>query len=65
MHVCTLSIWMLKMPSLTGLIIVCSVFGVAAAALREQGAPFLAFFRSATDTIVKILRVLIWLVIFK
>ncbi|KAH3884131.1 excitatory amino acid transporter 1-like [Dreissena polymorpha] len=46
--------------NILGLIIVCSVFGVAAAALREQGAPFLAFFRSATDTIVKILRVIIW-----
>ncbi|WAR02017.1 EAA1-like protein [Mya arenaria] len=46
--------------NILGLIIVCSAFGVAAAALEEQGAPFLAFFRSATETIVKILRVLIW-----
>ncbi|KAL4225110.1 Neutral amino acid transporter A [Mactra antiquata] len=47
--------------NILGLIIVCSIFGVAAASMtQKQGEPFLAFFRSATDIIIKILRVLIW-----
>lgn len=46
--------------NILGLIIVSAVFGVAAAAMKEQGDPFLCFFRSATDIIIRILRVLIW-----
>ncbi|XP_060585408.1 excitatory amino acid transporter 1-like [Ruditapes philippinarum] len=43
-----------------GLIIVSVVFGVGGAAMKEDGKPFLNFFKSATDIILKVLRVLIW-----
>ncbi|XP_045176769.2 excitatory amino acid transporter 2-like [Mercenaria mercenaria] len=46
--------------NILGLIIVSAIFGVAAAAMQEHGEAFLSFFRSATDIIIKILRVLIW-----
>ncbi|XP_045176027.2 excitatory amino acid transporter 1-like [Mercenaria mercenaria] len=43
-----------------GLIIVSVLFGVGAAAMKEEGKPFLLFFKSATDIILRILQVLIW-----
>lgn len=46
--------------NILGLLIVSAVFGVASAAMKEHGEPFLAFFRSATEIIIRILRVLIW-----
>ncbi|XP_060585409.1 neutral amino acid transporter A-like [Ruditapes philippinarum] len=49
-----------KSTNILGLIIVSAIFGVAAAAMKGQGEPFLSFFRSATDIIIKVLRVLIW-----
>lgn len=43
-----------------GLIIVSVMFGIGAAVMKEQGQPFLQFFRSATAITLRILQVLIW-----
>lgn len=46
--------------NILGLIILCSAFGIAAAVMKEEGEAFLSFFRSSTNIILRILRVLIW-----
>ena len=47
---------------IVGLIIASTLFGIGTSAMKENGLPFLHFFQSATDIIIRILRVLIWYV---
>lgn len=47
-------------PNIIGLIILSVLFGIGTASMKEKGEPFLLFFKSASDIILKILGVLIW-----
>ncbi|KAL5006971.1 hypothetical protein ScPMuIL_015777 [Solemya velum] len=46
--------------NILGLIIACSIFGIATSAVKEVGRPFRMFFSSACEIILRILRWLIW-----
>ncbi|KAL4225725.1 hypothetical protein ACF0H5_016414 [Mactra antiquata] len=43
-----------------GLIICCTLFGVGTASVGQQGKPFLTFFQSASEIILRILQWLVW-----
>ncbi|CAH1787037.1 unnamed protein product [Owenia fusiformis] len=46
--------------NILGIVICCMLYGIATSTIGEAGYPFLAFFRSASDITLKILRWLLW-----
>ncbi|XP_041365075.1 excitatory amino acid transporter-like [Gigantopelta aegis] len=46
--------------NILGLVLCSMVFGIAATAVGDTGKPFIAFFHSATEIIMKILRWFVW-----
>ena len=46
--------------SLVGLIIICTLLGMATAKVGEAGRPFIQFFKATSDIVIQALRWLIW-----
>ena len=44
----------------SGLIIICSLLGIATGKLGEAGRPFVVFFKAASDIIIMVLRWFVW-----
>ena len=44
----------------TGLIIICTLVGMATSKLGEVGRPFVQFFKATSEVVIQVLRWLIW-----
>ncbi|XP_060066441.1 putative sodium-dependent excitatory amino acid transporter glt-3 isoform X2 [Ylistrum balloti] len=50
-----------RSPNILGLVMICTLFGIASGVLRDVSKPFQAFFSSASDVIMQVLRWIMWL----
>ena len=45
---------------ITGLIIICTLVGMATAKVGEAGRPFVQFFKATSEIVIQVLKWLIW-----
>ncbi|XP_033724713.1 putative sodium-dependent excitatory amino acid transporter glt-6 [Pecten maximus] len=50
-----------RSPNILGLVVVCTLFGIASGVLRDVGKPFKAFVDAASEIIMQVLRWIMWL----
>ena len=58
--ICMIQVNILTASSFSGLIILCSVLGIATGKLGEAGRPFVLFFKASSDIIIMVLRWFVW-----